>query len=145
MFVGRRNRTAPLAVTRRGTTLIEATVALMVLSAAMLALVQMLSLATQQRRLTEVRRIALEEVANQAERVAALPWQGAAADQLKTWEPSAALLAAIPQAKCQIAVSEEAGPPAARRVHLEITWTDADGQPALPVGLTVWKFAEGRP
>jgi Tfp pilus assembly protein PilV len=145
MFVGRRNRTGPLVVTRRGTTLIEVTVALLVLSAAMLALVQMLSLATQQRRLTEVRRIALEEVANQAERVAALPWDRVTADKLTNWEPSAALLTAIPHAKCQIAVSDEAGLPAARRVHLEIAWTGADGQPALPVGLTVWKFAEGRP
>jgi Tfp pilus assembly protein PilE len=132
-------------MTHRGTTLIEVTVALLVLSAAMLALVQMLSLATQQRRLTEARRIALEEVANQAERVAALPWEGVTADKLTTWEPSASLLAAIPHAKCQIAVSDEPGPPAARRIHLEIAWTDSDGQPALPVGLTVWKFAEGRP
>ncbi len=145
MFVGRRNRTGPLAVTRRGTTLIEVTVALLVLSAAMLALVQMLSLATQQRRLTEARRIALEEVANQAERVAALPWEGVTADKLKSWEPSGPLLAAIPAASCRIAVSDEPGPPAARRIHLEIAWTGADGQPALPVGLTVWKFAEGRP
>jgi Tfp pilus assembly protein PilV len=130
---------------RRGATLIEATIALVVLTAAMLALAQMVTLSARQRRLTEARRIALQEVANQAERVAVMAWDDAAPDQLTAWEPSAELIAAIPAAECSVAVTDEPGPPAGRRVRLEVRWNDAAGQPVTPAGLTLWKFMEGQP
>jgi hypothetical protein len=129
----------------RGATLIEVTVALVVLAAAMLALAQMVALAARQRRLTEARRLAMDEVANQAERVAALPWDKVQPAEFTSWEPSAALTGAIPAVKCLAEVTDEPGPPAARRVRLEVQWTDAAGQPTSPVGLTLWKFAEAQP
>ena len=130
---------------RGGATLIEVTVALVVLAAAMLALAQMVTLVARQRRLTEARRMALQEVANQAERIAVLPWDDAAPDKLTAWEPSTELLAGIPAAQCAIEVTDEPGPPAARRVRLEVRWNDAAGQPVAPAELTLWKFAERRP
>lgn len=130
---------------RGGATLIEVTVALVVLAAAMLALAQMVTLVARQRRLTEARRMALQEVANQAERVAVMAWDEAAPDKLTAWEPSTDLLAGIPAAQCAIEVTDEPGPPTARRVRLEVRWTDAAGQPVTPAGLTLWKFAEGQP
>lgn len=129
----------------RGATLIEVTVALVVLAAALLALAQMVTLVARQRRLTEARRIALQEVANQAERVAVMAWDEAAPDKLTAWEPSPELIAAIPLSACSVRVTDEPGPPAARRVRLEVSWNDAAGQPVTPAGLTLWKFAEGRP
>lgn len=128
---------------RPGATLIEVTVALVILAAAMLALAQMVALAARQRRLTEARRLAMEEVANQAERVAALPWDKVQPDEFTGWEPSAGLTSALPAAECKANVTPEPGPPAARRVRLEIHWTDAAGQAAPPVGLTLWKFEGG--
>jgi type II secretory pathway pseudopilin PulG len=130
---------------RGGATLIEVTVALVVLAAAMLALAQMVTLVARQRRLTEARRMALQEVANQAERVAVMAWDEAAPDKLTAWEPSTDLLAGIPAAQCAIEVTDEPGPPTARRVRLEVRWTDAAGHPLKPAGLTLWKFAEGQP
>lgn len=129
----------------RGATIIEVSVALVVLVAAMLALAQMVALAARQRRLTEARRLAMEEVANQAERVAALPWDKVQPGEFTTWEPSADLTASLPAAKCEVEVTAEPGPPAARRVRLEVHWTDATGQAAPPVGLTLWRFAEEGP
>ena len=129
----------------RGATIIEVTIALVVLAAAMLSLAQMVALAARQRRLTEARRLAMEEVANQAERVAALPWDKVQPDEFTSWEPSAGLTAAIPAAECKANVTAEPGPPAAHRVRLEIHWTDAAGQAAPPVGLTLWKFEGGEP
>jgi Tfp pilus assembly protein PilV len=131
--------------TNRGATLIEVAVALVILAAAMLALAQMVALAARQRRLTEARRLAMEEVANQAERVAALPWDKVQPGEFTGWEPSAGLAAAIPAAECKANVTAEPGPPAARRVRLEIHWTDTAGQAAPPVGLTLWKFEGGQP
>jgi hypothetical protein len=118
---------------------------LVVLAAAMLALAQMVALAARQRRLTEARRLAIEEVANQAERVAALPWDKVQPGEFTAWEPSPALMTALPAAKCSAEVTAEPGPPAARRVRLEVRWSDAAGQAVAPVGLTLWKFEEGGP
>jgi prepilin-type N-terminal cleavage/methylation domain-containing protein len=125
---------------RRGMTLLECTVALVILSLAMLGLVQLLAAASGQRRLTEARRMAMQEVANQAERIAAMPWDAAAPDKLTGWSPSQDLAAAIPGATCRAQATDETGPPAARRIRLEVGWSDPAGRSQQPVVLTVWKF-----
>jgi prepilin-type N-terminal cleavage/methylation domain-containing protein len=131
---------------RRGMTILELLVALFVLTTAMAALVQLLTVAASQRRLLEQRRIALQEVANQAERVALLNWNETAGDKLTSWQSSADLQGVLPEAKCTAAVSDEAGSPAARRIRLSVVWTNAAGQSVDPVTLTVWRFApEGQP
>src|SRR5437762_10762011 len=60
------------AAARRGMTLFELTVALFILTTAMMAIVQLMAATASQRRSADQRRIALQEVANQAERVALL-------------------------------------------------------------------------
>jgi hypothetical protein len=121
-------------------TLVEVTVSLMVLGVALAALLQLLSLAGRQRRGLEERRIALQEVANQAERIALLPWSETAPGKLTSWQPSAELLEVLPAAQCAIAVSPEDGAPEGHRIRLEIGWTNAAGQPVEPVELTIWRF-----
>lgn len=142
--------TSGIRATRRtalsGTTLLECMVALVVLSLAMLGLVQLVVAASQQRRLTDARSIAVQEVANQAERIAALPWDAAAPGKLTGWEPSADLVAALPSAVCRVHVAEEPGPPTGVRIRLEVVWSDVAGREQQPVRLTVWKYQpEGRP
>jgi hypothetical protein len=114
----------------------------LILSLAMIGLAQLVSAATTQRRLTVAQAAALQEVANQAERIAALPWDQTAADQLTRWDASAELLAELPAAACSVQVTDEppAGGIASRRIRLEVVWSDAGGRSRQPVGLTVWKF-----
>ena len=121
--------------------MVETAVALVVLAAAMVALAQLVTLAGRQRRQSEERRIALQEVANQAEQLALLRWEDVAADKLRTWQASPELAAAIPHAACQISVSEEPGSPAGQRIQLRVAWTNAAGQEVEPAELTIWKFA----
>src|SRR6266436_5803602 len=97
---------------RRGMTLFELTVALFILTTAMLAIVQLMAATANQRRSVDQRRVALQEVANQAERVALLSWEQTAPERLTTWEPSADLTKALPQANCAAQVSEEMEAPA---------------------------------
>ena len=113
----------------------------------MLGLAQLVTSASGQRRLTMARSVALRELANQAERIAALPWDDTAADKFTTWQPSAELAAAIPAATCRVTVADEAADGiTARRIRLEIAWPDAAGRAQQPVGLTVWKHRpEGQP
>src|SRR5262245_6373187 len=108
---------------RRGVTLFELTIALFILSTAMAAIVQLTAVTAGQRRTIEHRRIALQEVANQAERIFLLPWDETSAEKLTTWQPSADLVAALPQATCTVEVLDETGGPQARRIRLLITWT----------------------
>lgn len=127
--------------TRRAISVLEMTLALMVLTVVVASLAQLLTTAAAHRRVSEQRRLAAQEVANQAERIALLTWDEAAADRLAALAPSDALLAAIPAAKLQATASDDAGPPASKRIRIEVHWTDAAGQPVEPVGLTVWKYA----
>jgi Tfp pilus assembly protein PilV len=131
---------------RKATTLLECTVALLVLSVAMMGVAQLVVTASHQRRQSVARKLALQEIANQAERVAAMSWDEAAPDKLTRWEPSADLLAPLPDASCRVIVEDEAGPPAARRIRLEVVWSDPAGHEQQPVGVTLWKYqTEARP
>jgi hypothetical protein len=131
---------------RPGVTLFELMVALFILTTAMAAIVQLTAVTAGQRRTIEQRRIALQEVANRAERIALLPWEKTAPEKLTTWQSSADLTAALPQATCTAEVSDEPGMPRARRIRLLVSWPNAAGQLVDPVAVTIWKFAEeGQP
>src|SRR5689334_20407374 len=110
---------------RRGLTIAELLVALFIMTTAMVAMVQLLAAVGGQRRTIEQRRAALAEVANEAERVAVQAWDEISPEKFKTWQPSAELTAALPQAICTADVSEENGPPLARRVRLSVNWPNA--------------------
>jgi Tfp pilus assembly protein PilV len=128
---------------RRGSTVTEALVALMIVTAAVGGLGHLMSASAQQRRAGEARRLALQELANQAERVAALSWDETAPETFKTWTPSPTLAAGALAPQCHVEVADEAGPPVSRRVVLSVAWNAAGGQAVEPVTLTVWKFQEG--
>jgi hypothetical protein len=133
------------ASSRRAMSLVEMTAALVVMGAAMVALVEFVGLAKNQRRMSHQRLAALMEVGNQAERLALLDWNATAPDKLMTWQPSPLMAAEIPTADCRIHVVEEEQSPAARRIELSIGWMNAAGQPVEPVSLTVWKYrGEGK-
>jgi len=122
-------------------TLLEVSVALLVLTVAMVALVQLISLSARQRRMDDQRSIALQELANEAELLAVLPWSELTAERLASWRPSEELSAKLPGAKCQAAVQDEAGPPLARRIELSIGWINSVGESMAPVELTFWRYA----
>ena len=132
---------------RRGLSVLEVTMALLILTFAIGGLLQILTVSAAQRRTSEKRRLALQEVANQAERVALLSWDETTDERLDRLAPSAELLVAVSSAALAVKQTEEAGPPAAKRIRLEVSWTTADGQGVEPVGVTVWKHqpAEKRP
>jgi len=125
---------------RRGMTLLEVGVALVILAAAMAALVELLSLSARQRRMDDQRSLALVELANHAESLAVLPWKDLTAENLKNWQPSAELAALLPAAECRAQIEEEAGPPPARRIELRIAWTNSVGEQVAPVELTLWRY-----
>ena len=130
----------------RGTTLLETTLAFVVLSCAFVMLAQFLTAANQQRRLSEQRRLALQEAANVLEHVAALPWDDVTAEKLAAVTPSPALRSAAPAAELKLQLQADEGPPRAKRVHVEVAWPSAAGRAVEPVGLTTFLYPpEARP
>jgi Tfp pilus assembly protein PilV len=121
--------------------------ALLILSFAVGGLLQILAVAASQRRTSEVRRLALQEVANQAEHIALLPWGELTDEQFAGRKPSDELLAAAPMATLTVTRSEEAGPPVAARIYLAVQWTTPAGDVVEPVELTMWRYqpTEARP
>jgi hypothetical protein len=124
---------------RRGISVLEVSMALLILSFAVGGLLQILTIAASQRRTTEVRRLALEEVANQAEQIALIPWDELTEGRLGALEPSEHLLGAAPSARLTVTQVAEAGPSVAKRIHLEVQWTTPAGDAVQPVQLTVWR------
>jgi hypothetical protein len=123
----------------RGFTIAEVAAALVVAACAAAGLVHLVSASAAQRRASETRRLAIQEIANQAERLSLETWDNLTPERLASLKPEDELLAAVPGAKLTATLAEEAGPPAAKRVRLSITWTNSAGQPVEPLSLTIWK------
>lgn len=124
-------------------TILEMTVALVILASAAVALTQLVGLINRQRHMREQRLAALAEIANQAERLSLLSWDAAAPGKLTTWEPSPELVAAIPKANCRVLITEELGPPVSRKIELRVAWKNAAELEVEPATLKLWKFRAG--
>jgi prepilin-type N-terminal cleavage/methylation domain-containing protein len=130
-------------VRQRGVTLFELMVALVVMTTAMMAIVQLLAMVASQRRMIEQRRAALTEVANQAERIALLPWNELRPETTAAWEFSAESRTALPQGTATMEIQEETEPANSRRIRLLVRSPNAVGQMIELADLTVWKFTPG--
>ena len=125
---------------RPGFTVIEVSLALAVLLAASVLLTQFLVASSQQRKLADQRRLALEELSNRLERVMAAKWEDVNAAAIEGQELSQAVQENLPAAKLTASIADEpGGPTSGKRVRLEISW-EQHGQRVSPIRLTCWKF-----
>lgn len=131
---------------RRGASLIELTVAAMVMGTVFALLGPVMTSIREQRRLAGERQLAVAELANCAERQALKSWTELTADGLADLELSAAAGRTLLDAQLNVTVAEESDP-VARRVTFELTWQDRGGRTVQPLQLVVWRFPieEGRP
>jgi Tfp pilus assembly protein PilV len=126
---------------------LEVVLSLLILTSALAGLVQLVATAAAMRRTSETRRLAAQEVANQAERLALLAWEELTPERLAALTPSEFLTSSVPTAKLTGSLTAVADPPESKRMRIEVAWTDASGQTVEPVGLTIWKHRvpEGTP
>ena len=125
---------------RRGSAIIEATMAVAIVAAALLSVMQLLAVVGQQRRDAEQRRTATREVANVMEQLLAQPWEDVTAERLAALELSADCRRVMPDARLRAEVADEAGPPGVKRIRVELDWLDRGGQRGEPARLVAWKF-----
>ena len=124
---------------RGGFTVIEVCLALAVLLAASILLTQFLVASSQQRKLADQRRLALEELFNRLERVMVAKWDDVTAAEIEKQEFSRLVEQSLPAAKLTASVTDEAEPIGGKRIRLEISW-EQYGERVKPIALTGWKY-----
>ena len=125
---------------RRGTTIIELTVAGAILGTLMVVGLQMLTAVAAQRRAIDQQQFATLELANVMERMAARPWseltpQAAAQEQL-----SSAIRSRLPGAELKVDVSTSDVEPDAKRIVVSLRWQNRAGVLLPPLTITTWKY-----
>jgi hypothetical protein len=128
---------------RRGTTIIEAIGAMLLLSVATVTLTQLVALAARQSRQADERRIASQELANWMERAAAVPVDELTEKRLTEIQPAVDRLERLREPTFSAQVTDEEGPLAARRVELTMGWTNGMGGAAEELRLVAWRHELG--
>lgn len=124
-------------------TLIELAVAGVLLGTLLVVCLQLLTATAAMRNSVEQRQLAVIEVGNVMERVAARRWaeltpQAAAAERLS---PSAR--DRLPGAELKVELSEPPATPKeppAKRITVSLRWQDRTGQYLPPVTVTTWRY-----
>ena len=126
-----------------GFTLLELSVAAVVLMLVMAITVQVLGWAAAERRAAERRRWAAQEAANVMERLTSRPWDSLTAEAAAAVELSPQARAVLPEGELAIEVTSQPGPPRAKRLIVAVRWQRPAGQPAASVRLTSWIYRPG--
>lgn len=124
---------------RRGSMLLETTVAIIILAAAIVAVAHTVAVVSVQRQSAERQALATEEAANLMERIYAWPVDEITAEKVAKLKLSPICRERLPEATLEVAVESTSGDPPARRIAVEIEWTEHGGVRGRPVRLTAWK------
>ncbi|HEY1599294.1 MAG TPA: hypothetical protein VGG64_06810 [Pirellulales bacterium] len=129
---------------RRGTTLVEVSLALCLLAVAIVATAQILTLCARQRKAADRQFAAQMEASNVAERIAAIDYDDVTAVSLAAMKLSPETQSALAGGELAIDCIDAAEPPLRqKRITIEVTWpTPQEGKRS--VQLTTWKFAAPR-
>ncbi|MHC5538961.1 type II secretion system protein [Singulisphaera rosea] len=135
----RRNSSTNLRPKRRAFTLIEITVISAMLVAAMATTLQVVSWVAIQRRATDRRQLAIQEVANLMERLAARPWNRLNAEGDQALALSDSARSGLPGARLEVDVDVLASE-GAKRIRMRLSWRNRAGTMEAPVRLTAWRY-----
>jgi len=126
---------------RRGAVLMELVVAGALLGTLLVVCLQLLTATADQRRAADQRQLAILEVGNVTERLAARPWTELkpemAAPQL-----SPSVRDRLPGAELKVEVTTAAAEPDAKRILVSLRWQDRAGQFVSPVKIATWRWGK---
>ena len=129
-----------LKIRRSGYSLFEIIISLGVLAVVLVVVAQSVTLVARQRRVTQRRQLALQAAENSMERLFTLPWVELSTEKLMGEALPREFTSGLPGAALKIDVDEEAGPPSAKRLQVEVSWTDTGRMVGRPVRLTAWRY-----
>ncbi|HJN10299.1 MAG: hypothetical protein QGG09_15160 [Pirellulaceae bacterium] len=128
---------------RNGSMLLEVSLAVMLLSVALMAVAQLLAVAARQRHEARWRTVAIHEVANVTEQMMALPWDETTTERISGTALDPSTEALLPSARLQIEVTDVMDPRQAKRVRVSLAYRNTAGLPVEPITLVAWKFSPG--
>jgi hypothetical protein len=130
----------PRAHSRRGSLLVELTVATGMLMIGMTLTVKVLGYAALERRAAEHRQRADLEVANVMERLTAYPFDELTPERARTLSISPATLESLPGAELAVDVnpSQLGAGRSSKRIAIRLRWRNRAGEWEAPVRLTTW-------
>lgn len=128
---------------RRGFTVFELAMAVMLLAVAMTLTAQLLGAIALERRSVARRALATREVANMMEHLAARPWEHLSTEALKDVQLSTAAQQALPGADLNLSVEDSnAADLPAKRIAIRLRWRNRAGELDAPVRLTSWVYRQ---
>ena len=129
-------------IARRGSLLLETTVAIVILAAAIVAVAHTMAVLSVQRQSAERQSLATQEAANLMERIYVLPASEITPKKVAELKLSPTCRERLPEATLDIAVESLGAEPPAKRISIEIEWTGHGGVRCQPVRVTAWKHAK---
>jgi hypothetical protein len=138
-----RSRPGRAGPPRAGYSLIELTIAGLLLGTAMGLIAPSLIWVARERRAAERRQEALQEVQNILERLTAQPWESVTSEAAGRIRLDERLSSQLPEARLTVEVSMLPDDPDAKRLFVELRWVNGPGKNAAPVRLTAWIYRRG--
>jgi Tfp pilus assembly protein PilV len=123
---------------QRGITLFETTIALILLTAAVVSIAQLLAVVARQKQAMQRQMLATQEIANLMERLAANAWDDITNEHASQYTLSDLANHQLPGAALEITVDEG---DEAKRIQISLAWSDRAGNLVEPVRLSAWKYA----
>lgn len=133
---------------RKAFTLLELTVASIMLGVLVAVSVQFITAAGRAQMAVRHRQAAICEAANVMERLALRPWDELVPEAMAQVKLSPESRQSLPGAELKIEVDELPQDPSARRIAVAIHWEEGPEGPQRPVRLVAWRYRtaeEGRP
>lgn len=125
---------------RRGLTLIEVSVSILLVGVLGSLIAQSLVLRAHQQRAVERRELAVAEAGNLMQQLTSISWNDLTQERLATFSLSDNLRQAVPAATLDLAVEPSADKPEAKRISIKIAYPGPAGQAVRPIRLTSWVY-----
>lgn len=136
-------RSSSARAARQGMTLLEVVVAAGILTATTGVLASGVALAWRQQAALDARLAAQEIAQTVMDRVTAAPWEEIGPELATRWGLSEQARTAHPFRELRLSVEDVAGPPAGKKVTVEVQWSAAPNRPPGEVRLVSWVFRSG--
>ncbi|MGQ0635709.1 MAG: type IV pilus modification PilV family protein [Planctomycetaceae bacterium] len=132
---------------RAGFTLVELTIAALLLGAIFVSVIPVLGLITRDRREAERRQLALIAAENLLDRLAALPYSDLTVERVARYRLPETVAGQLPEAALRCDVSADDDSQSAKRISVELRWQKGASATSPPMRLTAWVFpsAEAAP
>jgi hypothetical protein len=126
---------------RRGIAVMELVVAGALLGTLLVVCLQLLTATAAQRRLADQRQLAVLEVGNAMERLAARPWTELKPEMVAP-QLSPSVRERLPGAELKVEVTASSAEPDAKRIVVALRWQDRAGQFVSPVKIATWRWGK---